>query len=942
MILVELEIEDYKQFAGLHRFTPSPEGVIAVIGQNGAGKTTLFEAIEWCLYQPREIVADEVPPRGKVAKPRVQLTLLDPDTDTRYVVVRTLNKNKVADAEIYRADDLNSRIVKGSRQVTEHVAKTLIGLSHRAFVSTFFTRQKELTFFGDMKETERRREVGRLLGMETIREAQKLIGEERGERQNQAKVLGIQGREASEGRDFAAEAAEAEQRVAERAALVAAAEEALAKAEACHASARAEVERLAALEREDSALRANLARIDGDIRAAEARRDAAKAELGRMSAAAAERATLAGIAAELESRRLAVQALDLARERHQSVQRLQTDLDRARKSLQGVVRDLESAVKSAGSIGVEGWSWRPEDASSPALAARRLIDAASTIDLEATAAEADAFLKAEKFAQDLEQARAQAAQFRAHMQRLQKELAELTAAGDPHCRRDAAMEQRQAALREIDRAASRITAIREEIERLEPVLQRLRAQEDGAICPTCARPFDAADAAITIGLFSSTIQSLTDEQNELATARDAAAQSAARLDAEIKDLTELAKQVDVLSGRIQSGEQKIADADQGAIDIELALRTHLETHGLAQLPSADEIEAAKRRLEVARRVGGVMPLLARLEQTARQAAEDESAIVAELAQLGDSTYDPKAHEAARAALKEAETAAARIAQIDSLLAQRPEREAEIAAAEAELASCQEQRATQLAARAALGFDPAALQQAQEAERAAMQAERDAREERAAAVAAHADATKSRDALLAEHQRIAKLIERADACAREADLLDLMYREFNGFEQYVADRLTPQLSDYTSELLAAITEGKYDHVWFNSNYGLEVYDGAEERFPVEEFSGGERDVIALCARLALSRLIGSQANNPPGFMVLDEVFGSLDRERRAQVLETLGALAGTAGAFHQLFIISHVDDVRSSPIFNEVWRVTEGPDGVSHLENLNLTGGFEDA
>ncbi len=77
------------------------------------------------------------------------------------------------------------------------------------------------------------------------------------------------------------------------------------------------------------------------------------------------------------------------------------------------------------------------------------------------------------------------------------------------------------------------------------------------------------------------------------------------------------------------------------------------------------------------------------------------------------------------------------------------------------------------------------------------------------------------------------------------------------------------------------------------------------------------------------------------MVLDEVFGSLDRERRAQVLETLGALGGTADAFHQLFIISPVDGVRSSPIFNEVWRVSEGPDGISHLENLNLTGGFDD-
>jgi Zn-dependent M16 (insulinase) family peptidase len=63
---------------------------------------------------------------------------------------------------------------------------------------------------------------------------------------------------------------------------------------------------------------------------------------------------------------------------------------------------------------------------------------------------------------------------------------------------------------------------------------------------------------------------------------------------------------------------------------------------------------------------------------------------------------------------------------------------------------------------------------------------------------------------------------------------------------------------------------------------------------------------------------------------------------ALVLDTLGRLAGTAEAFQQLFIISHVEDVRSSPIFSEVWRVTETSEGISHLENLNLTGGVEEA
>ena len=92
---------------------------------------------------------------------------------------------------------------------------------------------------------------------------------------------------------------------------------------------------------------------------------------------------------------------------------------------------------------------------------------------------------------------------------------------------------------------------------------------------------------------------------------------------------------------------------------------------------------------------------------------------------------------------------------------------------------------------------------------------------------------------------------------------------------------------------------------------------------------------------MSRLIGSQAANPPSFMVLDEVFGSLDRDRRTNVLDLLSNLAGSAESFQQLFVISHVDDVRLSPAFTEVWRVSESADGSSQIENLSLSQGAED-
>jgi exonuclease SbcC len=176
MILVRVELENYKQYAGSHTVEFPEGGVVAVIGANGVGKTTLFEAIEWCLYNPREIANEEVPPHNGTGATRVALTLADPETGERWVVERRLKK-RGTDAEVYKEDEPGSPVVQGTRQVTDYVERRLIGLPHKAFVSTFFTRQKELSFFGTDKPTERRREIARLLGHDTIRTAQELIAD---------------------------------------------------------------------------------------------------------------------------------------------------------------------------------------------------------------------------------------------------------------------------------------------------------------------------------------------------------------------------------------------------------------------------------------------------------------------------------------------------------------------------------------------------------------------------------------------------------------------------------------------------------------------------------------------------------------------------------------------------------------------------------------------
>jgi exonuclease SbcC len=940
VILAELEIEDYKQFAGVHRFTPPPQGIVGIIGPNGAGKTTLFEAIEWCLYNPREIVADEIPTRGQVAKPRVKVVLQDTHDGTRYVIERTL-KRGVSNAEIYREDQPESRIVNGPRQVTAYVAQKLIGLDHSAFVSTFFTRQKELTFFGNLRETDRRREVGRLLGLETIRAAQKLIADDRNKARNDAQSLLGQHRELLTDRDFAAEAERANEAISARETALAEADAALGTARAVHAAARERVAMLQAVARRDADLRTDLERVAGDVRTAIAQRDAAIGSLKRLDEAAASRAALVVVA---ESERVHAEAIlrhEAERERQVVFDRLQGEVTRAAKALAGATSTLQKVVRDANATDIPHWRWVQDDASDPVAAADRLIAVAEGHDALAAIERAANLATCFGLVQTRIEAETVFKRYERNFRLLEQQRAELVAAGDPRQALAEAQEARDAVLATVQQAKSAADQARDTLAQLEPVVVSLRSQRFEDRCPTCARPFTADELDITLAALEDRIEAYRDRIATFQQQQKRAQQQAKEIEQTQRDAAKHMEELTKVDERLNVGKPMVEEQrklwDKAAVECAEALARH----GFDLEPTKEMVDAAKARADLLRRVAAAIPVLAQVRSSASGAVIEREAANAALADLGIVAYDATAHGAARQALTQACDAAATIRQIDRDLERRPTVEQERDAALKRIAELGEERAQIEAARADLGFDPAVLKQAGVDEQAALVAERNAFEARGTRVEAHREAVAARDRLLEDHARIARLAERADARNREADTLDVMYREFTLFEQYVARRITPQLAEHTSELLGAVTEGKYDRVEFNENYGIEVYDGDDERFPMEEFSGGERDVIALCARLALSRLIGSQAHNPPGFLVLDEVFGALDRDRRAQVLETLGALSGTADAFHQLFIISHVDDVRTAPIFNEVWRVAETGDGISTLENLAESHGVED-
>ncbi|MFW5951706.1 MAG: AAA family ATPase, partial [Gemmatimonadota bacterium] len=127
--------------------------------------------------------------------------------------------------------------------------------------------------------------------------------------------------------------------------------------------------------------------------------------------------------------------------------------------------------------------------------------------------------------------------------------------------------------------------------------------------------------------------------------------------------------------------------------------------------------------------------------------------------------------------------------------------------------------------------------------------------------------------------------------------------FNRLRIELNARVRPELSELASAFLTDITAGRYTALEIDESYNVLVLDEGEEK-PV--ISGGEEDIANLVLRLAISQMIAERAGHPLNVLILDEVFGSLDVERRDKVIQLLH---GLTGRFEQVVLITHIEGVR---------------------------------
>ena len=303
---------------------------------------------------------------------------------------------------------------------------------------------------------------------------------------------------------------------------------------------------------------------------------------------------------------------------------------------------------------------------------------------------------------------------------------------------------------------------------------------------------------------------------------------------------------------------------------------------------------AKVQLAVQELTGIMSELLTREHRLTQVRADRESI---------SGHYDALRHTAARRELERLRPMDARATRLATQIERRPVLESERDRAAAGLSHAQNRVAILSARRDVLSFSEQSygeLRQQHDAAAAELHAaELDAVAATGEASAAHAAVTRAQLTL----EDLTRVRGQLAALDRQRRLHDELDRAFTDLRTDLNGQLRPEMSELASAFLTELTDARYDELELDDGYNLTVI---EDGIPKPVISGGEEDIANLCLRLAISQMIAERAGQSFSLLVLDEVFGSLDEARRANVV---ALLRGLQDRFEQVILITHVEQVR---------------------------------
>lgn len=462
-----------------------------------------------------------------------------------------------------------------------------------------------------------------------------------------------------------------------------------------------------------------------------------------------------------------------------------------------------------------------------------------------------------------------------------REAAEAGAPSEHEARRSEIEREREALSKEL-------AVVRSELERDRAHVEEVEKAGPDTPCAVCRRPYGAEYDSILAG-YRERIASGDRRLPEL--------------EVRITSLDGERGQLEKAIARSRRAEERLSAAP-GAANVEKG-----EVHLAAARAELERIQERLATIDedfphLEKQVREDVKVGRRFEQQAAVRDDREKRRARAAAALRVDAYDPDEHEKARTARDDLRAVAGEATQLQAEVAAEANIEEEMESERGDAAGTREKERGLKTQLEELAFDPARLENLRQAYDEADKTREDARERlHRAQIEAQERSQKVQELRQRrEEGRQAKAeIERGEIDVRHhqvaAELLDK-------YRAYQNQRAWPWLEQGASALLAATTDGRYADVRLDEEYRIRIVDRGETH-ALARYSGGEQDLANLCLRLAIADWVARERGVEIGFVILDEVFGSQDEERRQRLLGELRALSNR---FRQVLVITHLPEI----------------------------------
>ncbi|GBC92302.1 putative DNA double-strand break repair Rad50 ATPase [bacterium HR15] len=898
MRLLELELENFRQYA--QAVVPFETGITAIVGANGAGKTTLVEAILWALYGANAArgTSDTLRFMWSQGGSRVRVRL-DFQLGSRfYQIIRT---DKEA-ALIQIQNGVQQSIARGVRPVTEAV-QNLLGMTLNQFQTSFCARQKELEFMSYAPER-RREEISRMLGYERIGKALDEIAQYA--KQLDAEVAGLQ--QGLGNRELI------EQQIRETRYAIAQCETQIDTTTQQLRTARAELEKANhqlreeqlkkqaydALQNQAQLLQTQAQGVDGRITQLRTRWEKiqqAKKRLRELQSQVQRFRQLQQRLSELDKLAQSEQQRAALRAHITQLQRQVEQLQAQREELAQKaerLKQLQPVVQQAQQFETQIHQLRQQAAQAAQraqLEAQRDHLKERVRTLQTRQQEADAL------AQQIRRTEQHAQQLDAQRTELQATLEQWAQAWhDQRTNAEAKLRTQQTTLAQLQQRQQQLLTLGAE-----------------GKCPTCGQPLgDAYQRVLTevqeaietetraLHQLQQTLEAIQQEPDALLNCRQQIQQVEQAREAALQQLASLQAQYTTLQAQLNELPTLQAQLD--------ALQAQIE-----QLPLYDpeqerilneQLERLRPACEEAQTLAIQLKDQPRIERELRHCQHQLDRYQQQLAQLPEG-YNPDEHEQLRQEAEQLRPLYEEALQLKTLLEEERQVRDQIEQTKQEKAAIESQLTQVQTELQSLGFLQEEYEQAEARYREADEQVHLLKEQLASLQAEKQSNQQHLERLQAQLAQIQQHEERLQRKQHELLLHKTLRGAMHAFRMDLNQRLRPLLASYATEFLTHLTGGRYTQLELDEEYRVHLIDDGMRKAVI---SGGEQDIVNLCMRLALARLITERAGQPLSLLILDEVFGSLDTDRRQNVLMLLNNLRDW---FEQILIISHIEDINEA-------------------------------